>query len=287
MRLIIGLVATFISQFVLSDPQIDTVCESKRLNILKEDCLALVDFYHSFSVVDYDVDGTWGSYDVSTWDGVKIEQGRVTSIMLPGVYRNVFLKGFFENSFSNLSELEYLDLRYTHYTGPLPDFWGKLGNLETLRLTARKSDVINTFPESVKNLNKLKILDLGNLKIRSYFPDIWGKFPSLRELRLHSNLFYGEVGPSIVDLKKLSRLALDRNPFLWGEFPFEILNNDSVQHISIDNSGFWGEIPEFVLNGKPVSDARTHIFIGTNHFINSPANTGRTQTVDLHPKLTH
>ena len=219
MRLVFGLFAVFFSQFVTSNPQIDGVCEQERLNVEKEDCLALVDFYHSFSLVDYDTDDTWGAYDVSTWKGVEINQGRVTSISLRGVYNvslDVSLKGGFEGSFSNLSELKYLDITGTHFTGPIPDFWGKFENLETLMLTARKSDVINTFPKSIQNLKNLKRLDLGNLKIRSPFPSILGKLPNLEQLRLHSNLFYGEVGPSIVGLKKLSKLALDRNRFLLG-----------------------------------------------------------------------
>ncbi|WP_299770306.1 hypothetical protein [uncultured Pseudoteredinibacter sp.] len=269
MRFVFGLLAILFAQLVSANSAIDSVCEHSDLNIDRGDCRALVDFYYSFNVSATDLEDSWGSADVSRWKGIKIEANRVHAINLP-TSESESLSGEFLESFKNLSELRELNIRGAIYRAALPDFWSYLENLETLMLTARKSDVVNTFPESIQSLKRLKILELGNLKIRSRFPTIWGGLPNLEQLRLHSNLFYGEVDSSIVELKKLNRLVLSRNKFLWGEFPFEILKNDLIEGVFVFESGFWGEIPEFVLDGESRVSSRSYVAINNNHFSNAP-----------------
>ena len=272
MRFIFGLLAASFSQFVISNSQIDSVCENDRLNVAQEDCLALVDFYYSFNVKNYDTRGSWGDADVSTWEGIKVEENRVVSIRLVSVSNSGSgerISGAFKDSFVNLNKLQSLNLWGAEHTGKLPDFWSNFAALKELTLSANKSHYINVFPESVLGLKDLIRLELGGLNIRGKLPKFSAVSKSLTTLKLHGNLFYGEVGDSISELKNLRKLNLSGNRFLWGKFPFEMIENGRLDDLILNSNHFWGDLPDFVLGDVVLEGRRVFFSLGNNHFTNS------------------
>ncbi|MBB6520409.1 leucine-rich repeat domain-containing protein [Pseudoteredinibacter isoporae] len=279
MRTVFGLLPLLCSVSVFANSNIDTVCDHAELSVKRSDCLALVDFYHSFNVRNIDRQNTWGQPKVNLWKGIVTSNDRVVEIKLDKQHvssdsfeGDVWLEGKFKDSFKQLTALEKLDVSGATHEAPIPDFWEAFPHLEWLTLTAGKVETINTFPPSLKELKSIKVLQLGNLKIRDKLPSNWNDFSTLEVLRLNNNLFYGEVDNSIVDLKKLTKLNLSFNPYLWGEFPFEILKNNVVPDVHLVESSFWGKIPDYVLNTTVPLGKSTLVVLDHNHFSNALNN---------------
>jgi len=269
MRFVFGLLAIFFSQLVSANSAIDSVCEHPDLNIDRGDCRALVDFYYSFNVSSTDLKDSWGNTDVSRWKGIKVEANRVYAINLR-TPESESLSGEFLGSFKNLSELRELNIWGAIYRAALPDFWSSFPNLEVLVLTAKESNYINVFPSSILGLKRLVRLELGWLKIRGKLPDFSNLSRSLEVLKLHGNLFYGEVNNSISELKNARRINLSGNRFLWGTFPFQVVENGVLTDLILGSSHFWGELPDYVLGDAQLRDRHLYFILGNNHFTNVP-----------------
>ena len=85
------------------------------------------------------------SNDVSTWEGISIENRNVTEIRM--LFNN--LQGSLPTTLSQLSELRVLELSFNKLSGTLPDELGSLSHLEVLALNGNFLSVI---PPSFGNL---------------------------------------------------------------------------------------------------------------------------------------
>ena len=94
-------------------------------------------------------------------------------------------------------------------TGPIPDFLGKLSNLEFIKLDT--CAFTGTLPSSLGNLDKLTFLDVNSNELTGLIPATLGKASSLKTLGLANNNFGGSI-PS--DLGMLTALGMSKVSFL-------------------------------------------------------------------------
>ncbi|PID93167.1 MAG: hypothetical protein CSA95_08735, partial [Bacteroidetes bacterium] len=112
-------------------------CFSADAQVLEQDSLALVAFYNSTGGPNWKKNTNWLTGPVSTWYGVKVENGRVTELGKEGSF-----------SFNNL-------------TGQLPT---EIGHLTALRIliSGNNPDLSGAIPEEIGNLHELVYFGIGN-----------------------------------------------------------------------------------------------------------------------------
>nr|GMD71512.1 receptor-like protein 12 [Ipomoea batatas] len=146
----------------------------------------------------------------------------------------------FIGSFVNL---QYLDLSYLGFQGPIPNQLGHLSNLRTLRLLNVNLKVDSL--DWLSSLSNLQVLDMSwiNLSMVHNWQEVINMLPSLRELYL-----------SDCDLPKSSYHPLGHNSSLlevldlsWNKFnsviPRWIFNINCLHFLDLSNGGFLGPFP--------------------------------------------
>eukprot|EP00873_Tetraselmis_striata_P000883 jgi/Tetstr1/421147/TSEL_012190.t1 len=143
------------------------------------------------------------------WPGVYCGGGRVTRISL----ESQGLRGTLPASWSALSELRQVSLKYNRFTGtPLPPEWSALP--------------------------KLTLFDAGGNLLDGSLPSDMGAFPMLSYLYLVGNLLPGVLPSSLGSLEYMS---LEDN-FLAGGLPE--WTNSSVVSLKLSGNLLGGEVPE-------------------------------------------
>ncbi|MBV6647104.1 MAG: cadherin domain-containing protein, partial [Cyclobacteriaceae bacterium] len=118
----------------VSDEQISTVIEvGVRVTTLERDRLALNDLFNSTNGPAWTASSNWGGTTVDdTWTGIRIENGRVVEVQLPG--NNI--QGDVPESFGDLTGLRIIDLSDNAITS-IPDV-SSFPALQQLRLESNK-----------------------------------------------------------------------------------------------------------------------------------------------------
>ncbi len=100
---------------------------------------------------------TWNiNEDVTTWEGVTIENDKVIGLDLSA--NN--LEGELPSTLSNLAYLEHLDLSGNALSGELPDTLGNLDKLEVLALSGNElSGEVPTDLYKLKFMKKMQLAD--------------------------------------------------------------------------------------------------------------------------------
>jgi hypothetical protein len=104
-------------------------------------------------------------------------------------------------------------------TGPIPDGFGGLRNLEVLSLSYNQ--LTGTVPDWIRGLKNLQFLSLSHNQLNGTVPDGIGSLKNLQELYLSYNQLTGHVPDEIGELKNLQFLYLDGNQ-LTGPVPSSI-----------------------------------------------------------------
>ena len=86
------------------------------LRVIASDSLALVALYDSTGGPNWTHNGNWLQGPVSTWHGVRVQNGRVTELHLD--INN--LQGMIPVELSDLSSLVYLELGGNQLSGAIP-----------------------------------------------------------------------------------------------------------------------------------------------------------------------
>ncbi|KAL8472306.1 hypothetical protein ACS0TY_029502 [Phlomoides rotata] len=129
-----------------------------------------------------------------------------------------------EKSFSNMTNLTTLSLRYNALSGPLPaDMFSSLGSLRNLYLQHNFFD--------------------------AQIPDSLFSLTSLVRVNLAENNFSGPISPSFNNLTRLGTLYLQNNHFSG---PIPDLNLPSLVQFDVSGNNLTGEIPKGIA-GKPKS----------------------------------
>lgn len=170
------------------------------------------------------------------------------------------------------SSLAFVDLSENRFSGPLPDAWGNLTELVSLRIG---KNALTRITPNVVNMGNLRTLHMplnrlqGPLLLEQangiglavqHLVDLdlthnllTGKLPSfarttnLLELDLSHNLFSGEIPESIGGLANLLRLDLRSNR-LSGRIPQQLGNLRSLLEVRLDQNDLTGLVPQEVCN---------------------------------------
>lgn len=189
------------------------------------------------------------SFDVGSWEGVSLNENRVTNLVLidkniaqitPGIGRLAQLTELniqnlsspakitaLPSELGNLSNLFSLVLNNNRIR-VLPNEIGNLINLERLILSNNR---VNALPTQIENLKNLKWLLLNSNRLNS-IPQEIGNLPLLTELFLNNNLLM-QLPENIGNLQNLKTLRLNTNNLT--SLPNSIENMASL--LQIDASG--------------------------------------------------
>ncbi len=206
-----------------------------------QDSLALVDLYDSTVGADWFF--PWNlANPVSTWYGVSVTNGRVTSINLStynGMYGNN-LNGSLPSSLGNLSYLTSLIAYGNTLSGSIPASLGNLSNLEILELYGNQ--LSESIPAALGNLSNLTHLDLSDNQLSGNIPIALGNLSKLVYLVLGGNQLSGSIPAPLGNLSKLSVLSLAENQ-LSGSIPAVLGNLPKLENFELQFNQLSGSIP--------------------------------------------
>jgi Leucine-rich repeat (LRR) protein len=126
------------------------------------------------------------------------------------------VSGHIPLSICSLNKLEFVDLVYNYFSGPIPScLMEKADLMSILRLRENKlhgvlpeniregcklqtidlngNQIEGALPRSLENCQDLEVLDVGNNQIVDSFPSWMGTLPKLRILVLRSNQLHGSI----------------------------------------------------------------------------------------------
>lgn len=137
-----------------------------------------------------------------------------------------------------LKDLEVLTLSFNE----LDSIPSEIGLLPKLRRLSVQGNNLNTIPASLGNLNTLKVLDLRFNTINT-LPESMHRLSDLNVLYLSENELTA-IPLSLSKLKNLQVLHVGKNDLPSGPILFDISEMESLQEISLNNSGTMLQIPE-------------------------------------------
>ncbi|MQL91099.1 hypothetical protein Taro_023705 [Colocasia esculenta] len=145
---------------------------------------------------------------------------------------------------SSLRKLQMLNLSDNGFTGEFP--WASLKSMPSLfslRIGDNPFEATRSFPEEVLGLTALKFLYLSNCSIYGQIPPSIGNLKELVNLELSDNLLYGEIPPEIGKLRGLQQLELYDNK-LSGRLPAGLGNLSSLNFFDASNNSLEGNLSE-------------------------------------------
>jgi Leucine-rich repeat (LRR) protein len=204
--------------------------------LLAEDSLILVELYNSTNGTQWTNKTNWLTGRVSTWYGISVSNGRVTSILL----NNNKLSGTLPASIGNLSALTRLHLYVNSLTGGIPS---SLGNIATLtQLWLHDNPLGGEIPSSLGNLTALTHLYIHRTNLTGSIPASLGNLSSIQVLTIYLNGLTGNL-EWIGNLTNLTQLWAYGLPNLKCEIPASIGNLTKLTHLYIHRNNLTGRIP--------------------------------------------
>ncbi|AES77447.1 putative leucine-rich repeat-containing, plant-type, leucine-rich repeat domain, L [Medicago truncatula] len=266
--------------FTACFPEIQPKChpyESHALLQFKEGFV--INNLASDNLLGYPKTAAWNSStDCCSWDGIKCHEHTdhvihidLSSSQLYGtmdanssLFRLVHLRvlDLSDNNFNYskipskigmLSQLKFLNLSLSLFSGEIPPQISQLSKLQSLDLGLRdiaspKGSAVNllqlklsSLKSIIKNSTKLEILFLSDVTISSTLPDTLTNLTSLKELSLYNSDLYGEFPVGVFHLPNLKVLDLRYNQNLNGSLPE--FQSSSLSNLLLDETGFYGTLP--------------------------------------------
>lgn len=213
---------------------------------LHPDYNALVDFYNATNGDNWTNNINWldDAKPIGTWNGITETNGRVTGIDLNQNNLSGYIPESFSDfteltlfnvrlnslngslplaSFTNQTQLEYVDINSNFMSGFIPPEIGNLTNL--WHLDIGWNNFTGTIPSEINNLNNIQNLYLHNNRLSGSIPISAGDLPNLQILYLADNNLAGTV-PDLSGLPSLSYFAIFNNQFVFADLEpsYENLN---------------------------------------------------------------
>ncbi len=207
---------------------------------------ALVEIYESLDGDNWDDEKkvNWNSTEpVQSWEGVTMEDGKITGLDLNGFGLN----GSLPSAIGTLTDLVTLDLGSNPgLTGALPEETGDLANLETFR--AVTTGLEGGLPASMGNLIKLSCLNIGNNNMEGRIPESWEGMTAMQDFALFGTGIQSPLPKTIFTAwTHLGSFIMHSNPGLTGTLPpqlGQITTDNSTLIIQLHDCNFTGGIPE-------------------------------------------
>ncbi|RHN44215.1 putative leucine-rich repeat-containing, plant-type, leucine-rich repeat domain, L [Medicago truncatula] len=276
----IFLYSIFSFTFTTCFHQIQPKChqyESQALLQLKQGFV--INNLASANLLSYPKTASWNSStDCCSWDGIKCHEHTdhvihidLSSSQLYGtmdanssLFRLVHLRllDLFDNDFNysqipskigELSQLKYLNLSISLFSGEIPQQFSQLSKLLSLDLGFRaivrpKGSTSNllqlklsSLRSIIQNSTKIEILFLSYVTISSTLPDTLTNLTSLKALSLYNSELYGEFPVGVFHLPNLELLDLGYNSNLNGSLPE--FQSSSLTYLLLGQTGFYGTLP--------------------------------------------
>ncbi|AES77339.1 putative leucine-rich repeat-containing, plant-type, leucine-rich repeat domain, L [Medicago truncatula] len=265
----------FCFTFTTCFPQIQPKChqyESHALLQFKEGFV--INRIASDKLLGFPKTASWNSStDCCSWDGIKCHEHTdhvihidLSSSQLYGtmdanssLFRLVHLRvlDLSDNDFNysqipskigKLSQLKFLNLSRSLFSGEIPPQVSQLSKLLSLDLGFMATDNLNllqlklsSLKSIIQNSTKLETLFLSYVTISSTLPDTLANLTSLKKLSLHNSELYGEFPVGVFHLPNLEYLDLRFNLNLNGSFPE--FQSSSLTKLALDQTGFSGTLP--------------------------------------------
>ena len=185
----------------------------------RSDSLALVAIYNAADGANWKEERRWDlSKPIDTWDGVKVTDGRVSSLAITAK-----------------------DVMPTPWT--LPQAIGDLTELTVLKLNQCK--LTGEIPEEVFSLTKLTDLYFQSNDLTGKFSDSYTQLVNLKNLYINNNLkLEGSLPASIGQMTKLESINIAQTEFS-GTIPQELAQCTSLKNVMAWKNKLSGEIPDF------------------------------------------
>jgi len=233
-----------------------------KAQVNTQDSLALVDLYNSTDGVHWYTHTNWlTSSPLSTWYGVTLTDGRITTLYLSG---NA-LSGSLPSSIGKLTSLDVLDLSGNRLVDSIPASIGNLINLTQLNFSA--NHLSGKIPTSLSKLANLWNLNFGANQLSGNIPSSLSKLKNLYLLLLSVNNLSGSIPSSLGNLTNLGALELYDNQ-LNGSVPSALGKLNNLVELTLSYNQLSGNI-SFVNNLRALSylDLSSNEFSGNISFL--------------------
>jgi Leucine-rich repeat (LRR) protein len=230
------------------------------LSATQSDSLALLDLYNATGGAGWVTRWTL-TQRMSQWQGVKVENGRVTELHLPA--NN--LSGTLPESIGVLSLLQYCDLHDNHLSGSVPETVSQWTQLVYLDLS--ENQLNGAFP-AIQPLTKLIVLD-GSFNTFSSLPAL-NSLTALEYLAFSKNSLTGSLPANWSSLTKLIYVDVSFNTFS-SDIPSEWLSLTKLQAFYLYKNTLSGVIPNYL---GACMDLKSLALDGNNLTGSIPANLG-------------
>ena len=191
---------------------------------------ALVDFYIATNGEKWS--NTWDINDpVSEWQGVTVEDNKVTGISL--LFNNI--EGNIPPSFGQLEYLKVLELAFNKLNGEIPS---ELGNLKYLeKLSFNGNDLSGSLPASLGNLSNLKQLHLSSNRLSGEIPASFNNLDKIEVFNVFDNDLSGELPKTLAGNRNLRELMVAENNFTNSEI-FSVILLSNSGGVDLNQSNF-------------------------------------------------
>jgi len=203
---------------------------------------------------------TWSSmkglhlFDNSFWGNITNDIGNLKYLVFLRAHNNQ-LNGYLPDGMTRLKKLREVYLENNGFWGDLPPTIGDMEDLEVLRVN--ENEMYGQIPDSLYDLKKLKKLWLQDTYECLENEDLgW-------VCNVESNVgFKGTISTKIGNLKRLSQLLINENPFT-GTIPTEIGLCEDLALLHIHKTSIKGPSPQEVCNLRDLnlnSETGTGVF---------------------------
>ena len=143
-------------------------------------------------------------------------------------------------AFSQLPNLQYLNLSCNNFTGEIPETISNCKKIYVLDLSF--NSISGTLPAALGNLTKLFELRLKGNSLTGMNPSIFPEFIGLTRLNLAMNYFTGSIPDEIGTISTLAYLNLSYGGFA-GQIPVSMGKLDQLEVLDLSHNNLSGSIP--------------------------------------------
>ena len=174
--------------------------------VSKQERQVLIDLYNATNGPEWEKQ--WDlEKPVETWNGVTVENNKVTGINL--LFNN--LKGALPASLGQLKNLKKLELSFNPISGKIPS---EIGNLEQLEVLAINGTALSgNIPGSLGNLSNLKQLHLSSNQLSGSIPESLGNLKNIEVFNVFDNELFGPLPKGLASCRNLRELMVAENNF--------------------------------------------------------------------------